>query len=76
MKSNHLPHVKRGLVESLHKRDSIMYQEQEDLFNEIGSLRCELQLNGCPKSSIDLVINSKRSNLPDKEEKPWAVCIS
>jgi hypothetical protein len=47
-KSNHLPHVKRGLIQSLHTRASTICQEQQDLINEISSLRRDLQLNGYP----------------------------
>jgi hypothetical protein len=34
-KSNHPPHVKRHLILTLHNRASIIYQEQQNLFNEI-----------------------------------------
>jgi hypothetical protein len=37
-KSNHLPHVKRGLIQSLHNRASTICQEQQDLVKEISSL--------------------------------------
>jgi hypothetical protein len=31
LKSNHLPHVKRGLIQRLHNRASTIRQEQQDL---------------------------------------------
>jgi hypothetical protein len=57
-KCNHLLHVKRGLIQSLYNRASTICQEQQDLFNEIGSLRRDLQLNSYCQGFIDLVINS------------------
>jgi hypothetical protein len=39
------------------------------LFNEISSLRNDLQLKGYPKGFIGSVINSKGSSHPNKEEK-------
>jgi hypothetical protein len=68
-KSNHPPHVKRSLIQSLHKRASTMCQERRDLCNEISTLRCDLQLSGYPRS-FDSVINSKGSSHLNKEEKP------
>jgi hypothetical protein len=44
--SNHLPHVKRGLIQSLRNRASTICQERHDLVKEIISLRRDLQLNG------------------------------
>jgi hypothetical protein len=37
---------------------------------EINNLRHDLQLNGCPQSFIDSVINSKGSSRLKTEEKP------
>jgi hypothetical protein len=68
--SNHPPHVKRGLIQSLHKRASIICQEHQDLCDEIRGLRHDLQLNGYPRGFIDSVINSKGSSRLNKEEKP------
>jgi hypothetical protein len=62
--------MKRGLVQSLHKRASTICQEQEDLYSEISSLRCDLQLSGYPQGFIDSVINSKGSSHLKKEEQP------
>jgi hypothetical protein len=45
-----------------------MCQEQ-DLFNEIGSLRHDLQLSSYPKGFIYWVISSKGSGRPSKKEK-------
>jgi hypothetical protein len=58
-----------GLIQSLHNKASTLCQEQY-LFDEISSLRSDLQPNGYPQGFIDSVINSKRSNSPNKEEKP------
>jgi hypothetical protein len=69
-KSNHPPHVKRGLIQSLHNRASAVYQERQDLFNKISNLKCDLQLNVYPQGFIDSVFNSKGINRPDKEAKP------
>jgi hypothetical protein len=68
--SNHPPHVKRGLIQSLHKRASIICQEHQDLCDEIRGLRHDLQLNGYPRGFIDSVINSKGSSRLNKEEEP------
>jgi hypothetical protein len=70
LKSNHLPHVKRGLVQSLQKRASTICQEQQDLFNEITILRRDLQLSGYHQVFINSVINSKGNSHPNTEEKP------
>ncbi|PNF42699.1 hypothetical protein B7P43_G14177 [Cryptotermes secundus] len=68
--SNHPPHVKRGLIKSLHDRASTICQDRRDLVREINNLRHDLQLNGYPKGFIDSVINSKGSSRPKKEESP------
>jgi hypothetical protein len=74
--SNHPPHVKRGLIQSLRGRASTICQVRQDLFNEISSLRRYLLRNGYPQGFIDSVINSKGSSGPNKEEKPLGyVCI-
>jgi hypothetical protein len=49
------PHVKRGLIQNLHKRASTICQEQQDLFNEISSMRHDLKLNGYPQAFINSV---------------------
>jgi hypothetical protein len=67
--TNYLPHVKRSLIQSLHNTTSTIYQEQ-DLFNELSSLRRDLQLNYNPQSFIDSVINSKGSSRLNKNQKP------
>jgi hypothetical protein len=69
-KSNHPPHVKISLIQSLHNRASTICQERQILFNEISNLRRGLQLNGYSQGFIDSVINSKGSSRPNKEEKP------
>jgi hypothetical protein len=51
--SDHPPHVKRGLIQSLHRRTSTIRQEHQDLCNEISTLRRDLQLNGYPQGFID-----------------------
>jgi hypothetical protein len=75
-KYNHPPHVKRGLIQSLHNRTSTICQERQDLFAEIGKLGHDLQLNSYSQGFIDSVINSKGSRRPNKEENPLgSVCI-
>jgi hypothetical protein len=68
--SNHPPHIKRGFIQSLHKRASVICQEHQDLCDEIRGLIIDLQLNGYPRGFIDSVINSKGSSRLNKEEKP------
>ncbi|XP_023718596.1 uncharacterized protein LOC111870496 [Cryptotermes secundus] len=51
--SNHPPHVKRGLIKSLHDRASTICQDRRDLAREINNLRHDLQLNGYSKGFID-----------------------
>jgi hypothetical protein len=63
-RSIHLLHVKN------HNRASTLCQERQDLFNEISSLRCDLQLTGYPQGFIGLGINSKGSSHRNKEQKP------
>jgi hypothetical protein len=67
-KSNHPPHVKRGLIQSLHNRASTIRQERHDLLNEFSNLKRDLQLNGYPQDFIESVINSKGSSHPNAEE--------
>jgi hypothetical protein len=69
-RSNHPPHVKRGLIQRLHNKASAICQERQDLFNEISNLKRDLQLNGYPQGFIDSVINFKGSSHPNTEEKP------
>jgi hypothetical protein len=61
------PHVKRGLIQIIHKRASTTCQGQHDLFNEI-NLKCDLQFSGYPQGFIDSFINSWGSSHPNKEE--------
>jgi hypothetical protein len=65
---NHPPHVKRGLIQSLHSRASTICQERQDLVKKISSLRSDLQLNGYPHGFLDSVINSKGSNRLNEEQ--------
>jgi hypothetical protein len=44
--SNHSLHVKRGLVQSFHRRVPPICQEREDFNCEISSLRRDLHVNG------------------------------
>jgi hypothetical protein len=46
-----------------------MCQERQDLLNEIGKLRRDIQLNGYPQGAIDSTISSKGSSRMNKEEK-------
>ena len=57
--SNHPPHVKRGLIQSLHNRASTICQDRRDLCVEINRLKQDLQLNGYPQSCTDSVINTR-----------------
>jgi hypothetical protein len=68
--SDHLLHVKRGLIQSVHKRASTICQESQDLFNAISSLRYDLQLNGYPRGFIDSVLNSMGTSNSSREVKP------
>ncbi|PNF31066.1 hypothetical protein B7P43_G17441 [Cryptotermes secundus] len=68
-KSNHPPHVKRGLIKCLHNKASTICQDRRDLVKEI-NLRHDLQLNSYPKGFIHSVINSKGSRRPKKEKNP------
>jgi hypothetical protein len=56
-RSNHAPHVKRGLIRSLHNRASTICQERQDLLSEISNLKRDFQLNCYPQGFIDSVIN-------------------
>jgi hypothetical protein len=61
-KSNHPPHVKRGLIQSLHNRASTIWQDRQDLAKEINNLKHDLQLNSYPQGFIDSIINPKGSS--------------
>jgi hypothetical protein len=52
--SDHPPHIKRGLVQSLHRRVTTICQERQDLYYVISSLRHDLPLNGYPRGFIVL----------------------
>jgi hypothetical protein len=69
-KSNHPPHVERGLILGLHNRASTICHKQQALFTEISSLSLDHQLSGYPQGFIDSVINSKGSSHLNKEEEP------
>jgi hypothetical protein len=73
---NHPPHVKRGLIQSIHNRASTICQEPQELFNEISNLKHDLQLSSYPQGFIDSVINSKGSSHLNTEEKPLGSVIS
>jgi hypothetical protein len=63
--------MKKGLIQSLHKRASTICQEHEGLCNEISSLKGYLQLKSYPQGFIDSIIKSKgNSSRPNKEVKP------
>jgi hypothetical protein len=68
--SNHPPHVKRGLIRSLHDRASTIRQERQDLVKETSSLRSDLQLSSYTKGFIDSVIYSKGNSRLNKKQKP------
>jgi hypothetical protein len=67
--SNHPPHVKRGIVQSLHSRASIIWQERQDLFNEIKNMRRDLKLSGYQQRFIESVLKSGGSCRPEEEER-------
>jgi hypothetical protein len=46
--------------------------KDRDLFNEIGSLRHDLQLSGYPQGFTDSVNNSKGKSRLNKQQKPLA----
>jgi hypothetical protein len=69
-RSNHPPHVKRGLLQSLHNRAPTISQERQDLLNELSNLKRDLQLNGYPQGFINSAINSKGSSHLNTEGKP------
>jgi hypothetical protein len=73
--SNHPPHMKRGLIQSIRNRASTIYQERQDLFNEIDSLRLDLQLKGYPQGFVDSATSSKGRSYLNKEQKPLG-CVS
>jgi hypothetical protein len=75
VKSYHPQHVKRGLIQGLHNRTSAMYQERQDLFNEIDSLRSDSKLNGYLEGFVDSVINCKNSSRPNNRKSLWALRI-
>jgi hypothetical protein len=74
-KSNHVPHVKRRLIQSLHNRASTICQDRQDLAKEINNLRHDLQLNGYHQGFIGLVINPTGSSCPKNRGKASALCI-
>jgi hypothetical protein len=67
--------VKRGIVQSLHRRASIICQEQEDILKEISNLRSDLQLRGYPDQFTDSVLTSRRNSRPEEEKKPLGSVI-
>jgi hypothetical protein len=67
--SNHPPHVKRGLIQSLQNTASTLCQERQDLFNETSSLRRDLQLNDYPPGFHWLNYYSNSSRLLNNEKK-------
>jgi hypothetical protein len=69
-KANHPPHVKIGLIQSIHTQAFTICQELQDPVNEISNLRHDFQLNAYPHGFIDPVINSKGSSHSNKKEKP------
>jgi hypothetical protein len=74
-KSNHLPHMKRGLIQSLHNRVSTICQERQYLAKEINNLRHDLPLKGYPQSFIDSVINPKGSSHPVSGFCIYSTCV-
>jgi hypothetical protein len=75
-KSNHPPHMKGCLIQSIQNRVStiLLCQGCQHLFNEISSLRRDLQLKCFPQGLIYSAINSKGSRRPDKGQNPLGPC--
>jgi hypothetical protein len=46
--SNHPPHVKRGIIRSLHNRANIVYREGQDLAHEVNKLNMTSNLMVSP----------------------------
>jgi hypothetical protein len=67
---NHPPDVKRGFIQSLQNRASIICQELQYVVKENSSLRTDLQLNGYPQSFTHSAINSNGSSHLKNEQKP------
>lgn len=57
LKSNRSPHVKRVVVHSLYNRETIVCQDRYEFMKKGGNIRCNLALNGYPKSFTNTVIN-------------------
>jgi len=69
--SNHPRHVKRGVVQSLYYRATVICQEQQVGADEIFALKHDLQLNASSIGSINFVINiPKRKVFLKKEVQP------
>jgi hypothetical protein len=69
--SNHPPHVKRGIIRSLHNRATIICRERQDLAHEVNNLKHDLQLNGFPPKLINsVIINTGGNNRLRNDVKP------
>jgi hypothetical protein len=60
--SNHPPHVKRGIIRSLHNRATIICLQRHDLAHELNNPKHDLQLNGFPPKLINSVNNTWGKN--------------
>jgi hypothetical protein len=66
--SNHPPHVKRGVVQSLYHSGTAICQEQQVRSDEIVTLQHALQLNVSPIGFIISVSKKSRRSIPLKNE--------
>jgi hypothetical protein len=66
IKYNLPPHAKRGLIQSFHNRASRICHERQDVFDEISSLRRDLQRNSYRQGFIDSVSNSNDNSRPSR----------
>jgi hypothetical protein len=67
--SNHLPHVERGIIQSLHSRASTIFEGEQYLFNVIDNL----QRSDYPKWFIESVLNFKVVVIQKKRGKSHLV---
>jgi hypothetical protein len=65
--STHPPHIKKGLIQSLHKRAITICQNQKERQKEIIHLRREFRINGYPRSFIDSAFKTKSLTRPEQD---------
>jgi hypothetical protein len=72
--SNHPPHLKKGLIQSLHNRATTICQDHQHLVVETNRLKQDLQNNGCPQGFVDSAITSRVSAHPKKTQDDKPLC--